>query len=71
MSKIQEWKERARKRLSTCRECEHYKPITRRCGVCGCFVEVKARIPYFQCPEGKWEVYDKEDPNLALGKIPI
>jgi tetratricopeptide (TPR) repeat protein len=40
------------KRLQTCQTCEHYTGL--RCRVCGCFVNVKSRMPHEDCPIGKW-----------------
>ncbi|TMQ34355.1 MAG: tetratricopeptide repeat protein [Planctomycetota bacterium] len=40
------------KRLQTCQTCEHFTGL--RCRVCGCFVNVKSRLPHEDCPIGKW-----------------
>lgn len=47
-------------RLAACKACEHSKVTLGvktliRCGICGCFVEVKARFPNQHCPEDRWE----------------
>lgn len=44
----------ARYRLSVCSECPERRWAS--CGICGCFLQAKARIPEEQCPIGKWEV---------------
>ena len=41
-------------RLSICNSCEFFIKDAKRCGKCGCFVEVKARRPKDSCPIGKW-----------------
>lgn len=41
-------------KLNVCSVCQHYKPLTKRCNMCGCFMPVKAAIPIFKCPIGKW-----------------
>ncbi|WP_165244425.1 hypothetical protein [Paludisphaera soli] len=41
-----------RDRLAKCRTCPHHTGI--RCRVCGCFTNVKARLPYERCPIGEW-----------------
>lgn len=52
-------------RLATCKQCKHYKPRLwgiipgerfARCGVCGCFLKVKASLQGVNCPLGKWEI---------------
>tara|TARA_R100001015_G_C4515357_1_gene85847 strand:- start:106 stop:348 length:243 start_codon:yes stop_codon:yes gene_type:complete len=51
------------KRIKTCRsnECGVYKKplgmeILEKCGACGCFLKLKARMnePYIKCPKGLW-----------------
>ena len=42
----------ARERLAICADCEYLKGS--RCDVCGCFVALKARVPFAHCPMGKW-----------------
>ena len=51
------------KRISTCRQniCNSYKkPLgiksLEKCGACGCFLNVKAKIDefYIDCPKGLW-----------------
>jgi tetratricopeptide (TPR) repeat protein len=44
--------ETCRTRLQTCERCEHHTGL--RCKVCGCFTNVKARMPHESCPIGKW-----------------
>jgi tetratricopeptide (TPR) repeat protein len=40
------------RRLRTCAACPHHTGL--RCRLCGCFTNVKARLPYEECPLGKW-----------------
>ncbi len=40
------------RRLRTCAACEHHTGL--RCRLCGCFTNVKARLPHEECPIGKW-----------------
>jgi hypothetical protein len=48
------------KRLDICRgtdttpRCEHLRWADLNCGVCGCFVDIKARFRKQHCPLGKW-----------------
>jgi tetratricopeptide (TPR) repeat protein len=39
-------------RLSICATCEQHTGL--RCRVCGCFTNMKARLPHEKCPAGKW-----------------
>ncbi len=39
-------------RLRTCAACPHHTGL--RCRLCGCFTNTKARLPYEECPVGKW-----------------
>jgi hypothetical protein len=57
-------------RLNTCSKCKYFKKSTRTCGtpikgdtikykkqeykLCGCFMDVKARLRYARCPLNKW-----------------
>jgi len=39
-------------RIEKCRDCEHLMGLN--CGICGCFVEDKAKYAMEECPIGKW-----------------
>ena len=41
-----------RVRLEKCLSCEHRQGS--RCRVCGCFFDLKARLPHEDCPIGRW-----------------
>jgi len=41
------------KRIEICKTCEFFTPRY-FCSVCGCFMPVKARLPFTTCPKGKW-----------------
>jgi bacterioferritin-associated ferredoxin len=54
-------------RITTCKGCPHYKATLSQCGVCGCFLAIKARLEYdpvaqertgqktkTECPNGLW-----------------
>ncbi len=45
-------------RINICQGCEWHRPALNRCGSCGCFLSLKARIPWLDCPEGKWGPLD-------------
>ncbi len=40
------------RRVQTCAGCEHFTGV--RCRVCGCFTQIKARLPHERCPLEKW-----------------
>jgi tetratricopeptide (TPR) repeat protein len=44
--------ERFQERVQQCDGCGYHTGL--RCRVCGCFTNLKARLPYEQCPVGKW-----------------
>ena len=35
-------------RLAICAACPHYIPTSHRCKLCGCYMQLKARIPYMK-----------------------
>lgn len=43
-------------RLSVCTTCPDFKRITRQCGICGCFLDVKVLYSPSECPANppKW-----------------
>lgn len=42
----------ANKRLNVCVYCPHRKGVT--CGICGCHLSAKARVPEEECPKNLW-----------------
>lgn len=40
-------------RVETCLGCEHLQR-NKRCGLCGCVIEVKAAWATADCPDGRW-----------------
>ena len=44
--------EESKARLEVCKGCD--KRTGKSCKVCGCFVNLKVRIPEEKCPIGKW-----------------
>jgi hypothetical protein len=73
----------AGERMAVCMTCEHRKEQENKCGVCGCFLDLKTkaesnvnpkkgRIEITHCPIGKWG--DLEIANFYReldGKQPI
>lgn len=50
----EELNRKAEDRLNICNSCENYNKDTKRCKVCGCFMEVKVYLPEVTCPVKKW-----------------
>ncbi len=42
-------------RLEICKNCPRLFKPTYTCRECGCFMQIKARIPSQKCPLGKWD----------------
>lgn len=49
-------------KLSVCNKCPEVQSFmgTPRCGVCGCFMLVKAALPWLDCPQERWSTVSKE-----------
>lgn len=50
----EELRNKADNRLSICNACDKYNKDTKRCLMCGCFMEVKVFLPDVKCPLKKW-----------------
>lgn len=46
-------KEEKKRRLSICEQCSLFKHLTRRCSICGCFMDVKTLYTKSACPANK------------------
>jgi hypothetical protein len=46
--------EREQERIKTCQECNQYNSESKRCYVCGCFMEYKIKFKTSTCPLTKW-----------------
>jgi hypothetical protein len=44
-------------RIAICRACTHYKSLLGNCGICKCFMKIKARIATSECADNpkRWE----------------
>ena len=44
-------------RLAACKDCPHLVEKHMRCGLCGCFLEMKARMKTSTCPDkpSRWD----------------
>jgi uncharacterized paraquat-inducible protein A len=48
-------------RLNICNDCEHKEgDKVPKCGKCGCYLIVKARMKTTACPINKWEIEEKK-----------
>jgi hypothetical protein len=41
-------------RIAICKACDQLRMPGWQCKICGCFMQLKARIPMAKCPLGKW-----------------
>lgn len=46
--------ELAAERVKMCEQCPHFKKIARQCSMCGCFIDMKAKVLLASCPADKW-----------------
>lgn len=48
-------KELSKKRRDICKNCPfNNKKKLPRCNSCGCFIHLKTKLKYVECPEEKW-----------------
>lgn len=47
-------KEEQTKRISICESCEKFKKLSRQCGICGCFIDMKTKYTLSSCDLEKW-----------------
>jgi hypothetical protein len=41
-------------RMAICRECPKFISLTTQCLECGCFMNLKTKLPNAECPIHKW-----------------
>ena len=41
-------------RIAICKSCKHYLSLLGNCGICKCFMKVKARLAPMSCPMKYW-----------------
>lgn len=44
----------ANERYSICKKCDKFVNFTKQCSICKCFMPLKARLAFEECPVGKW-----------------
>jgi len=55
-NKFQQMKQEAVQKMKICMACEHYRPSTKQCKLCGCFMPAKVLLKGMHCPDTppKW-----------------
>ena len=48
-------------RLQECDACPHLKRDEMRCGLCGCYIEHKAKWRTSNCPDDRWKKANIDD----------
>jgi hypothetical protein len=43
------------KRYAICQECPRFLSLTKQCLECGCFMQLKTKLPNATCPLNKWD----------------
>lgn len=43
-----------KERLKLCAQCEYYGKLANQCKLCGCFMDLKAKLLEAECPMEKW-----------------
>ena len=65
-------KDTARKRYQICEGCEEFRRSTQQCKLCNCFMRIKTRFSFSNCPLGKWETAEtlhEDNPNAATDEF--
>jgi hypothetical protein len=75
-------KHTSKKRIAICEACQYFKPKSRTCGTpiigdkvdgkktCGCFMDVKTKLPFASCPFSFWKDYQvTEIDYLAMKEL--
>jgi len=50
----------ADQRMLICKDCPFLIKATNQCKKCGCFMNLKTKLPNASCPIGKWQVFNPE-----------
>lgn len=43
-----------KERMEICKKCPKYRKLIKTCKECGCFMPLKTRIRWAECPDGLW-----------------
>tara|TARA_R100000231_G_scaffold103417_1_gene76749 strand:- start:334 stop:738 length:405 start_codon:yes stop_codon:yes gene_type:complete len=41
-------------RIAICKDCKYYLSLLGNCGICKCFMKIKARLAPMECPKKYW-----------------
>lgn len=41
-------------KMNICLNCENFNPKNKTCKICGCYLPIKTKISFFECPKNKW-----------------
>lgn len=52
--KLTSTKDKAKARIEICNRCNLFNKNSGRCEECGCFITIKVKMDFEQCPLGKW-----------------
>lgn len=52
--KLASAQDKAKARIEICNRCNLLNKDSGRCEECGCFVTIKVKMDFEQCPLGKW-----------------
>lgn len=44
-----------KKRYSICKQCDQFNPQNKKCKMCGCYMNIKVKLIYSECPLKKWD----------------
>lgn len=51
----------AAERLKICEGCDRYRPESKICEICGCYMPLKTTMANMKCPIDKWEEWRRGD----------
>ena len=54
--------EKTQQRLDICSQCLFYKE--NKCNKCGCYMPIKAALPFSKCPLNKWMAVKTENERV-------
>lgn len=54
-----------KERMSICNQCPELIKATHQCKKCGCFMNLKTKLPNADCPLGKWGKADINTNNIS------
>ena len=55
-------------RIAICKSCTYYSSLLGNCGICKCFMKVKARIAPMECPKKYWQKTSEVEARTDIPK---